>query len=209
MSAAGGSGSSGVLGPNSGPGSSSGPGSGGVLARGEAAGPSAELEISRAWLVDPATGREGPGELVVRDGVLRAVTWLRGPDAAGIGPDGVIVVPGFTDLHAHLREPGDEAAETIASGLAAAAHGGFTTVCAMADTTPAADEPGVLIRVRALAAASGSPVRVLGVGALTAGRAGERLAALGELADAGAAAFSDDPAPVRSASILQIGRAHV
>ncbi len=202
MNAASGSGS------NVGSGQNGATGPGGALARGRAAAASAELEISRAWLVDPATGREGPGELVVRDGVLRAVTWLRGADAAGVGPDGVIVVPGFTDLHAHLREPGDEAAETIASGLAAAAHGGFTTVCAMADTTPAADEPGVLIRVRALAAASGSPVRVLGVGALTAGRAGERLAALGELADAGAAAFSDDPAPVRSASILRSALAY-
>ena len=151
MNAASGSGS------NVGSGQNGATGPGGALARGRAAAASAELEISRAWLVDPATGREGPGELVVRDGVLRAVTWLRGADAAGVGPDGVIVVPGFTDLHAHLREPGDEAAETIASGLAAAAHGGFTTVCAMADTTPAADEPGVLIRVRALAAASGSP----------------------------------------------------
>jgi dihydroorotase len=161
------------------------------------------LEISRAWLVDPVAGREGPGEIVVRDGVLAAVTWLEGAEADGIGPDGVVVAPGFLDLHVHLREPGNEDAETVASGLAAAAHGGFTTVCAMPNTTPAADEPGVFARVRAAAAASGSPVELLLHGAVTVGRGGERLAALGELADAGAVGFSDDGSPVKSAVILR------
>ena len=85
-----------------------------------------DLDVSRAWLVDPASGREGPGDIVVEDGVLTSVTWLSGADADGVGPDGVVVAPGFIDLHAHLREPGNEEAETIASGLAAAAHGGFT-----------------------------------------------------------------------------------
>jgi len=163
----------------------------------------ARLEISGAWLVDPVAGREGPGEIVVRDGVLEAVTWLEGADAEGVGPGGVVVAAGFLDLHVHLREPGNEDAETVASGLAAAAHGGFTTVCAMANTTPAADEPGVFARVRAAAAASGSPVELLLHGAVTVGRGGERLAALGELADAGAVGFSDDGSPVQSAVILR------
>src|SRR5450756_1804702 len=161
------------------------------------------LEISGAWLVDPVAGREGPGEVVVRDGILEAVTWLRGAAADGIGPNGILVVPGFLDLHVHLREPGNEDAETVASGLAAAAHGGFTTVCAMPNTTPAADEPGVLTRVASAAAASGSPVELLLHGAVTVGRGGERLAALGELADAGAVGFSDDGSPVKSAIILR------
>ena len=158
-----------------------------------------DLEISRAWLVDPAAGREGPGEIVVRDGILEAVTWLSGGDADGVGPDGVVVAPGFIDLHVHLREPGNEDAETVASGLAAAAHGGFTTVCAMPNTTPALDEPGVLAGVRAAAEASGSPVELLAIGAVTLGRGGEQLAALGELADAGVVGFSDDgvAGPVR------------
>ena len=91
----------------------------------------------------------------------------------------------------------------MASGLAAAAHGGFTAVCAMPNTTPAADEPGVFARVRAAAAASGSPVELLLHGAVTVGRGGERLAALGELADAGAVGFSDDGSPVKSAVILR------
>ena len=162
-----------------------------------------DLDIGRAWLVDPAAGREGPGEIVVRDGVLEAVTWLDGAEADGIDANGVVVAPGFIDLHVHLREPGNEDAETIASGLAAAAHGGFTTVCAMPNTTPALDEPGVLSQIRWAAAASGSPVELLAHGAVTTGRAGETLAAIGELADAGVVGFSDDGAPVRSASILR------
>ena len=167
-----------------------------------------DLEISRAWLVDPSIGREGPGEIVVRDGVLEAVTWLEGAEADGIGSDGVVVAPGFIDLHAHLREPGNEDAETVATGLAAAAHGGFTTVCAMPNTTPALDEPGVLAQIRAAAAASGSPVELLAHGAVTVGRGGERLAALGELADAGVVGFSDDGSPVRSATILRSALAY-
>ena len=167
-----------------------------------------DLEISRAWLVDPASGREGPGEIVVTDGILEAVTWLTSADAHGIDASGVVVAPGFIDLHAHLREPGNEDAETVASGLAAAAHGGFTTVCAMPNTSPCLDEPGVLAGVRAAAAASGSPVELLAHGAVTVGRAGERLAALGELSDAGVVGFSDDGAPVRSAPILRAALAY-
>src|SRR5665811_1595545 len=94
------------------------------------------LDISRAWLVDPVGEREGPGEIVVRDGILEAVTWLEGAEAEGIGPDGVLVLPGFLDLHAHLREPGNEDAETVASGLAAAAHGGFTTCLLYTSPSP-------------------------------------------------------------------------
>jgi dihydroorotase len=163
----------------------------------------ADLEISRAWLVDPASGREGPGEIVVEDGVLSALTWLEGDEAAGIDDQGVIVAPGFIDLHVHLREPGNEDAETVATGQAAAAHGGFTVVCAMPNSAPAADEPGVVERVRAAAGTSGSPVSVLPYGAVSARRAGETLAALGELADAGVVGFSDDGAPVRSATVLR------
>ena len=162
-----------------------------------------DLDLTNAWLVDPATGREGPGELVVRDGRIESIDWLAGDDARGIDDSGVVVAPGFVDLHAHLREPGNEAAETIASGLAAAAHGGFTTVCAMPNTTPPIDRAALVEAARAAAAASGSPVRLLQVGAVTAGRAGERLAALGELADAGVVAFSDDGSPVQSAELFR------
>ncbi len=164
----------------------------------------AELDLSGAWLVDPASGREGPGEIVVRDGVVESVTWSDGPGE----PGGVVVAPGFIDLHAHFREPGFEDAETIASGMAAAAHGGFTTVCLMPNTSPAIDEPGVVERIRAAAAASESPVRVLVHGAVSAGRGGEHLAALGELADAGVVGFSDDGSPVASASLFRAALAY-
>ncbi len=167
-----------------------------------------DLDLSRVWVVDPATDREGPGDVVVRDGILESVTWLDGADADGIDAAGVVVAPGFIDLHAHLREPGNEDAETVATGLAAAAHGGFTTVCAMPNTTPALDEPGVMAAIRGAAAASGSPVELLAHGAVTTGRAGETLAALGELADAGVVGFSDDGAPIRSAAILRSALAY-
>ncbi len=156
----------------------------------------------RGWAIDPDAGREGPAEIVVTDGRLERVTWLDGADADGVGPDGTLIVPGLVDLHAHFREPGNEDAETVASGQAAAAHGGFTSVAVMPNTTPAIDEPGVAALVRAAAAASGSPVRVLVHGAVTAGRKGETLAPLGELADAGVAGFSDDGASVHRGAIL-------
>jgi len=167
-----------------------------------------DLDLSRAWLVDPASGRQGPGEIVVRAGVVEAVTWLDGAAADGIDDQGIVVTPGFLDLHAHLREPGDAAAETIASGLAAAAHGGFTSVCAMANTEPPIDTAAAVLAAAVAAAASGSPVRLLVHGAVTAGRGGERLAALGEMADAGVAGFSDDGAPVAAATLLRSALAY-
>jgi dihydroorotase len=167
-----------------------------------AAGRVADGLTLRGWAVDPVVGREGAAEVVVRDGRLEQLTWLEGGDADGIGPDGTLILPGLVDLHAHFREPGNEDAETVASGQAAAAHGGFTTVAVMPNTTPAIDEPGVAALVRAAAEASGSPVRVLVHGAVTAGRKGETLAALGELADAGVAGFSDDGSPVHRGAVL-------
>ena len=161
------------------------------------------FELSGAWLVDPASGREGPGDVVVADGILESVVWLESGDAGDITEHGVVVAPGFLDLHAHFREPGSEDAETIASGSAAAAHGGFTSVALMANTLPAADEPGVLGRIRSAAGASGSPVEILAYGAVSAGRAGEGLSAMAELAEAGVIGFSDDGAPVRTAKLLR------
>lgn len=159
--------------------------------------------VIRGWAVDPAAGLEGAAELAVRDGVLERVSWLAGAEADGLTPSGTLVLPGLVDLHAHFREPGGEDAETVATGLAAAAHGGYTTVCVMPNTTPALDDPSVFARVRAAATATGSPVRMLVNGAVTAGREGETLSAMGELADAGVVAFSDDGSPVRSASLMR------
>ena len=161
------------------------------------------FEVEKAWLVDPVAGREGPGEIVVTDGVLESVVWLEGAEAKGVTDKGVVVAPGFFDLHAHFREPGFEDAETVDTGTAAAAHGGYTTVALMPNTQPALDEPGVLARIRSAAAASGSPVEVLAYGAVSAGRAGEQLSAMGELADAGILGYSDDGSPVKSAKLMR------
>lgn len=161
------------------------------------------FELEKAWLVDPVSGREGPGEIVVVDGTLESVNWLEGAEAAGIDGQGVVVAPGFFDLHAHFREPGFEDAETIETGLTAAAHGGFTSVAVMPNTLPALDEPGVLERVRLAARASGSPVELLAHGAVSVARAGEQLSAMGELADASVIGFSDDGAPVKTPRLLR------
>jgi len=179
------------------------PGSG-ASAAGPRVGETVErFELERAWLVDPVSGREGPGEIVVTDGILESVVWLEGDEAAGVTDAGVVVAPGLFDLHAHFREPGFEDAETVATGSAAAAHGGFTTVALMPNTSPAADDPSVVERIRSAARASGSPVEVLVYGAVSAGRAGEQLSAMGELADAGVLGYSDDGAPVRTAGLLR------
>ena len=162
-----------------------------------------DLDLRGAWLIDPASGRSGAADLVIANGRIESVAWLEEGAAAGIDDRGIVVAPGFTDLHAHLREPGGTAAETIASGLHAAAHGGFTTVCAMPNTSPPIDRASMVMHAERAAAASGSPVRLLQYGAITAGRAGEQLAPLGELADAGVIGFSDDGSPVQDAALFR------
>jgi dihydroorotase, multifunctional complex type len=162
-----------------------------------------DLDLSGAWLVDPATGRQGPADLVIAGGIIESVTWLEAGDGGAADDRGVVVTPGFMDLHVHLREPGNEGAETIASGLAAAAHGGFTTVCSMPNTTPPIDHAAMVHAARAAAAASGSPLRLLQYGAATLGRAGEQLAPLGELADAGVVGFSDDGSPIHHPELFR------
>ena len=115
---------------------------------------------------------------------------------------GYVVSRGFIDLHAHLREPGFEDSETIASGARAALRGGFTTVCAMPNTEPAIDTPSLVAETIARAAAAGA-ARVLPVATITRGRRGKELADLVELAAAGAVAFSDDGSPVDDASLFR------
>ena len=141
-------------------------------------------------------------DVLIRNGRVAAV----GPDLDGAGAPvleaaGRIVTPGFVDLHTHLREPGQEYRETVASGMAAAARGGFTTICAMPNTEPAMDGPPVVAKVQE--AARGGPARVLCVGAVTRGRAGTHLADLAELRDAGVVAFSDDGDAVASATLAR------
>jgi len=174
-----------------------------------------DLDLSRVWLVDPERGREGPGEVVVRGGVLRSVRSLRGDEATGIDDRGVVVAPAFVDLHTHFREPGNNAAETIGSGMRAAAHGGFGTVCLMPNTQPALQSAAAVRDVawRAAEAVRSGPADIGAIelrtwGAVTVDRAGDQLAPMGELADAGVAGFSEDGAPIHSAVILRSALAY-
>ena len=115
---------------------------------------------------------------------------------------GWLVSPGFIDLHAHLREPGFEESETIATGARAGLAGGFTTICAMPNTEPAIDSPGLVAEVIARGEAARA-ARVLPIAAITRGRRGKELADLVELAAAGAVAFSDDGAPVSDGQLFR------
>jgi len=115
---------------------------------------------------------------------------------------GLLVTSGFIDLHAHLREPGFEDSETIATGARAALRGGFTTICAMPNTEPAIDTPGLVAEVRSRGAAAGG-ARVLPIATITRGRKGKELADLVELAAAGAVAFSDDGSPVSDSGLFR------
>ena len=127
------------------------------------------------------------------------------PAAGGaerIDASGLVIAPGLVDLHTHLREPGDEHKETVASGTRAAAVGGYTAVAAMANTSPVADNAAVVQAVRDLAAAAGL-CDVFPVGAVTRGRAGDLLADLGEMAAAGVRMFSDDGTSVPTARLLR------
>jgi len=116
--------------------------------------------------------------------------------------EGMVVSIGFVDLHCHLRQPGFEEKETIATGTQAAARGGFTTVCCMANTTPPIDSRAVVEFIQRNAAASGL-VRVLPIGCITKGLGGKQLAKMGELAEAGVVAYSDDGQPVADYNLMR------
>jgi dihydroorotase len=152
----------------------------------------------RVWLrggrvLDPASGRDGRADVLIEDGRIAAVAdALEGvADADAVDAEGLWVAPGFVDLHAHLREPGQEYKEDIASGGRAAAAGGFTAVCCMANTDPVNDDPSVTEYILDRASKE-SPVRVLPVAAATKGLAGEVMTEMAALVAAGAVAFSDD-----------------
>ena len=154
-------------------------------------------------IVDPSQGIDRVSDLLIEDGkVAETGVNISREGAQVTDADGLVVCPGFIDVHCHLREPGFEYKETIASGTRAAARGGFTTVCAMPNTDPVTDSRSVVDFVLARAARDGV-VRVLPIGAVTKGSRGEELAELGELAEAGAIGFSDDGLPVADANLMR------
>ncbi|MEV1330990.1 dihydroorotase [Micromonospora costi] len=135
-----------------------------------------------------------PTDLLIRDGVVAEVgAGLTAAGATTVDAAGLVALPGLVDLHTHLREPGREDAETVETGSRAAALGGYTAVCAMANTSPVADTAGVVEQVWRLGREAGL-VDVQPIGAVTVGLAGERLAELGAMADSAARVriFSDD-----------------
>jgi dihydroorotase len=146
-------------------------------------------------LIDPASGLDAAGDLLIVHGKIAAV----GKEAAAKAPakiervdvKGLVVCPGLIDLHVHLREPGQSAKETIATGTAAAARGGFTSVVCMPNTNPAIDNAGTVALIREKAAREGV-VNVFVTGAITKGIAGEELAPIGSLKQAGVVAITDD-----------------
>ena len=166
------------------------------------------LLVRGGRILDPSQGLDVVGDVLVHDGV---VAWCA-PAGHGrsvpagvpvLDAQGLVVSPGFIDLHCHLREPGFEEKETVATGALAAVRGGFTTLCVMPNTEPALDNAAViqflLRRAREVALA-----RILPIGAITRGRQGTRLVEMMEMADAGAVAFSDDGDPVEDPYIMRM-----
>lgn len=166
-----------------------------------------DILIAGGRIIDPSGDVDQPGDVWIRNGRIDEVTPPRPiPDGRRgllvLDARGHVVCPGFVDVHCHLRDPGQEEKETIASGTRAAARGGFTTVCAMANTIPPVDSRAAVEYVQRVARASGS-ARVLPLATVTRGMAGRELVEMAELAEAGAVAFSDDGKPIVDGGMMR------
>jgi dihydroorotase len=163
------------------------------------------LLVKNGRVMDPASGHDGVADVLILDGSIAAVgPNLEAPSGVTqtLDASGLVVAPGFIDMHVHLREPGFEYAETIESGGRAAAAGGFTSICCMPNTSPVNDNATVtsyiIERARHL-----SPVNVFPIGAITKGSAGEELASIGAMKKAGIVAISDDGRPVMNSRVMR------
>jgi dihydroorotase len=165
-----------------------------------------DLCLRGGRVIDPARGFDAQADVLVRDGLVVSVEAglgaSQGRDVKVIDVTDLWVVPGLIDLHAHLREPGQEYKEDIATGTAAAAAGGFTAVCAMPNTLPPNDTRAVTELIVRRAREVGA-VRVYPVGAITQGLRGEFLSEMGELQEAGCVAVSDDGRPVMNGEVMR------
>ncbi len=169
------------------------------------------LLIHGGRIVDLRQGLDQVGDLLVDEGkimqlggtvILSAAKDLEAKQPLVIDATGLIVCPGFIDLHCHLREPGFEDKETIATGTKAAALGGFTTICCMANTNPPLDNRVTIDYVKQKASKEGF-VNVLPIGCITKGRKGEEICPMAELAEAGVVGFSDDGDPVMNSQVMR------
>ena len=164
-----------------------------------------KLVIANGYVIDPAQQINAGRNLLIEDGRVVGVLERSEPlpeDAELFDATGLIVAPGFIDLHTHLREPGQEYKETIATGVAAAVAGGWTSVCAMPNTDPINDNPA-LTRFMIEKGQSAQLANVFPIGAITKGSGGKELAEMGEMKNAGIVAVSDDGRPVPTASMMR------
>lgn len=160
------------------------------------------LLIQNGRVIDPSREFDGKADILIEDGVVAEFgRKLRGSGDT-LDASGLVVVPGFIDLHTHLREPGQEHKETIATGTRAAVAGGYTAVCAMANTVPPNDERAVTEMIIAEAARNGA-CRVYPIGAVSRGLKGEELAEFADLRAAGCVALSDDGKPIANAQLMR------
>lgn len=162
------------------------------------------LLISGGHIIDPEQGMDRVGDIVIVGGKIASIGDFapHQQDFVQLPATGMIVSPGFVDLHCHLREPGFEEKETIASGTRAAARGGFTTVCCMPNTYPPIDTPATVEYIHHKAIVEGL-VQVLPIGCITRGQQGEELVEMDKLAEAGVVAFSDDGKPVMNSRLMR------
>ena len=161
-----------------------------------------QLLIKGGRVIDPAHSIDGHLDIYIEDGTIaRLGTDLHVPGAQILDASGLIAAPGLVDIHVHLREPGFEAKETVATGCAAAAKGGVTTLVAMPNTRPATDCPEIVALVRDKAAPTG--VNVLPAGAVTVGQKGQELTDFAALKAAGVPALTDDGAPIQNLALLR------
>lgn len=169
-----------------------------------------KYHITNGHLIDPKNKKNGLFDLVLENGKVSQVlpTASKVAGAQVIDAKGQVVAPGFVDLHTHLREPGFEYKETIETGTKAAAAGGFTSICCMANTLPVNDQATVTEYIVKQAKTFGV-VNVFPIGAVTKGLEGKELAAIGELARAGCIAFSDDGKCVENAALQRLGMEYI
>jgi dihydroorotase len=161
------------------------------------------LLIRGGHIIEPSKGLDLIGDLLILDGRVAHLEGEVPPSGCPVlQAQGLVVCPGFIDLHCHLRQPGFEDKETIATGTRAAARGGFTTICCMPNTEPPIDSQAVARYIVNVAQAEGV-VRVLPIGCITKGRRGEELCEMAELAAAGVVGFSDDGSPVMDSRLMR------
>ena len=159
-----------------------------------------DIFLQGGLVVDPATKREAKGDVLVREGKIAEGKPAK--DALVLKVEGLVVTPGLIDPHVHLREPGQSAKETIASGTAAAVAGGFTSVIAMPNTSPVADGPNTIAWMRQRAKETGV-ANVFATGTISMGQKGEQLAPIGSLRQAGVVAITDDGHCVQNAELMR------